>query len=159
MSLDRAQRNRVLSSLSDADLDLIRDDLIAIDLPKRHRLSQANVPMDRVYFLESGIASVVARYQEEVPIEIGIIGREGLVNHPVILQADRSPNATYMQLGGAGHGIDARLLVVAMAASASLERGAAPARARLHDPDGVDHAGERTRRRFRAPRPLARDGA
>ncbi len=112
--------NQLLSYFSDADLALLQPHLAAERLSLRRRLADADRPIERVYFLESGIASIVTNIRHQVPIEIGIIGREGVVNLPVLLGADRSPNDTFMQLAGDGFGIDTARLLEAMAESASL---------------------------------------
>ena len=88
--------------LSAEDLGLLRPDLERVDLPVRTWLANANRSIDVIYFLESGIASTTTHVDHEVPIEVGIVGREGVVNLPVVMGDDRSPNDTYMQVGGSG---------------------------------------------------------
>jgi len=55
-----ATRNRILKSLSSDDLRLIEGDLVAVDLPLRKELEAPRKPIEAVYFIESGFASVVA---------------------------------------------------------------------------------------------------
>ena len=55
-----------------------------------------------VYFLENGFASGVADADKR-PIEVGLIGREGMTGISVILGADRSDEDTYMQSPGHGY--------------------------------------------------------
>jgi CRP-like cAMP-binding protein len=93
-------QNRLLNSLSPADLSLLRPLLKPIDLPMEMVLEVPNEPIPLVYFPESGIASVVAG--EGARIEVGLIGREGMSGLSIVMGDDRSVNSTFMQGGGAG---------------------------------------------------------
>jgi CRP-like cAMP-binding protein len=120
MQPERADRNAILRYLPLTDRDLLRPNLDPIDLPVRFRLAQASRPFDAVYFLEAGIASVTTSVRHEIPIEIGIVGREGFVNLPVLMGIDRSPSETFMQIHGAGFRIGVARLREAMAQSPTL---------------------------------------
>ena len=58
----------------------------------------------------------------EPPIEIGIIGREGVVNVPVLLAADRSPTDAFIQIAGTGLALSAARLRSAAEQSPVLNR-------------------------------------
>src|SRR3954465_12635718 len=93
-------RNLILSQLDPADLDLLAPHLEEADLPLRKVLEKPNTRIKTIYFPESGFASVVA--DGESPIEVGIIGREGMTGLAVILGGDRSKNQTFIQVAGQG---------------------------------------------------------
>jgi CRP-like cAMP-binding protein len=114
--------NRILSRLSRADLHLLMPHLSPIDLPLRKSLEVPNKPIDYVYFVERGFASIVATGSGGDAIEVGLIGCEGVTGLAVIMGANRSPNATYMQLAGSGLRISAANLRSAMEESASLQK-------------------------------------
>ena len=78
-------QDRLLTSLSSNDSDLLLPSLRLVDLPVRHMLFEADAIIGDVYFMESGFASVVARAPSGDSIEVGIIGREGMVGVQVIL--------------------------------------------------------------------------
>ena len=120
MQPEHADRNAILRYLSGADRDLLRPTLEPIDLPIRFRLAEASRPIDAVYFLEAGVASITTSVRHEIPIEIGIVGREGVVNLPVLMGIDRSPSETFMQIRGAGFRIGVERLREAMAQSPTL---------------------------------------
>ena len=82
------------------------------------RLVEPDTPIEHVYFLEQGIASVVAITSQGRRIEAGIVGREGLTGIPVLLGADRTPHECFIQTSGEGLRIGADDLRRAMAASA-----------------------------------------
>lgn len=120
MQSERADRNQILSYLSSTDRDLLDAGLERVDLPLRFRLAEPHRPIDAVYFLEAGIASVTTNVRREIPIEVGIIGREGFVNLPVLMGIDRSPSDTFMQIHGTGLRIGVEPLRKAMAQSRTL---------------------------------------
>jgi CRP-like cAMP-binding protein len=105
--------------LAPADFALLKPRLSAIDLPLRKHLELPNKAIDSVYFPDAGFASVVANGNGQ-SIEVGLIGREGMTGLAVVMGADRSPNATYMQLAGHGRKISAADLRDAMSASETL---------------------------------------
>jgi CRP-like cAMP-binding protein len=113
-------RNRLLAAMSAADFALLRPHLQPINLPLRYEMERPNRPIDSVYFMEIGIASVVAAQANEIQVEVGLIGREGTSGIPVILGSDRSPHATYIQSAGNGLRISAKSLRQAMEASETL---------------------------------------
>jgi CRP-like cAMP-binding protein len=114
--------NRVLSALTSEDLNLLTPALQQVDLPLRMQLEARNRRIGYVYFLDRGIASVVANGPGHAGIEIGIIGCEGLTGLAVLMGVDRSPHETYMQVAGAGHRISSSQLRDLMSQSASLHR-------------------------------------
>jgi hypothetical protein len=67
--------NQLLARLARADLRLLEPHLETVDLPVRKQLQARDRRVERVYFPDSGIASVVANH--DTPIEVGMIGRDG----------------------------------------------------------------------------------
>src|SRR4051812_387281 len=114
--------NRLLLGLSVEDFSCLQPRLERVPLPLRTPLVEPSALIEHVYFLEEGIASVVASTPQGRRIEVGIIGREGLTAPCVLLEADRSPHECFMQTPGAGLRIQVDDLRRAMAASASLHR-------------------------------------
>jgi len=113
--------NRVLSRLSRADFRLLEPNLEAVDLPVRKILAERNKRVQHVYFPESGFASVVAN--GENPLEIGLIGRDGMTGVSVIMGEDElAPHETYIQVAGSGQCLSAAKLREAMKASISLQK-------------------------------------
>jgi len=54
-------------------------------------LHECLVPMEYVYFVESGLVSVAARVSQERFVEVWLIGCEGLAGAPVVLGAGTEP--------------------------------------------------------------------
>jgi CRP-like cAMP-binding protein len=121
-ALSRQTSNRILADLSQSDFDLLEPDLQVLELPVRKRLEIRHRPIDYVYFIESGLASVVANGMGERSVEAGIVGREGVTGLAVIMGTDRSPLETFMQFGGSGQRLAAAKLKACMEASVTLRR-------------------------------------
>jgi CRP-like cAMP-binding protein len=115
-----ARGNRLLASLSSKDRALLEPDLETVDLPLRCSLAQRNRRIEHVYFVDSGLASIVADGPQ--PIEVGVIGNEGMSSVGVLLGSDRSAQDIYMQIAGAGRRIRAEILANADARSPALHR-------------------------------------
>jgi CRP-like cAMP-binding protein len=113
--------NRLLSSLSKADLGLLLPDLEAVSLDLRKVLERPNKRIDDVYFPDAGFASVVAVQPKQTKVEVGLIGREGMTGLPVVLGNHKTPHETYIQAAGHGQRLNATKLRKAMAASSSLQ--------------------------------------
>jgi CRP-like cAMP-binding protein len=93
--------NTLLSALSPADLALLKPHLTRVPLEREQVLITANVPVDYVYFLEGGIASIVSAMASSGRTEVGIFGREGVSATCLLLGTDRSPHESFMQVDGA----------------------------------------------------------
>ena len=120
LSAVRKKKNKILASLSGEDAALLNPLLAAVDLPVRKQLEVRNRIIEHVYFLESGLASIVASSGTNHTIEIGIVGNEGMTGLSLVMAADRSPHETFMQSAGTGWRIAARDLTRAMAKSDTL---------------------------------------
>ena len=113
-------RNQLLAAMSATDLALLRPHLQPVALELLKDLERPNRRIETVYFMEAGIASVVAVQPDKTRIEIGLIGREGMSGTVVVLGGDQSPHSTYMQVAGEGQRIAAKDLHKAMDASVPL---------------------------------------
>ena len=95
-------RNRLLASLSPDDFALLEPKLERVPLTYRAVVIEANQPILHVVFPESGIVSTVAN-TDEGRIEVGLVGREGLVGIPIILGTNETPHTSIVQ--GAGEAV------------------------------------------------------
>lgn len=95
--------NSLLRSISEKLLEPFRRELIAVDIPEGFALAKHGELFSHVYFLSSGIASVLAVAEDGRKAESGMIGREGLTSGASLV-ADRSGSFDVtMQIAGAGH--------------------------------------------------------
>jgi CRP-like cAMP-binding protein len=114
------QRNRLLAALSPDDLALLQPHLHSTAMELLKDMERPNRPIEAVYFMEAGIASVVAIQSDETRVEVGLIGREGMSGIAVVLGGDQSPQSTYIQVAGEAQRITINELRKAMHASETL---------------------------------------
>lgn len=108
-------QNRLLASLSEADRASLQSHFEPVKLRVRQRLQSRNRRVKAIYFLESGIASVVAIAQgSHVQAEVGIVGREGMVGLPAILGGERANSEIFIQVEGHGQCIPTEDLLKVM---------------------------------------------
>jgi CRP-like cAMP-binding protein len=100
---------------------LLQPHLRFLAVAVRHEMERPNRRIDTVYFMEAGIASVVAVQADETQVEVGLIGSEGMTGSAVVLGGDQSPLSTYIQVAGEAQLIKADELRKAMRASDSLK--------------------------------------
>jgi CRP-like cAMP-binding protein len=115
-------RNQLLANMTASDFRLMQPHLRTTDMPLLKDLERPNRRIDAIYFMEAGIASVVAVQPDDTKIEVGLIGREGMSGISVVLGGDQSPHSTYMQVAGDGLRIAVKDLRNAIAASGSLQQ-------------------------------------
>ena len=92
--------NLLLNAMAVEDLALLQPGLTRVTLSHRQVLVTADKPIDHVYFLENGVASVVSDLPDQGPTEVGIFGREGFSGSAILLGAETSPHDTHMQVDG-----------------------------------------------------------
>jgi CRP-like cAMP-binding protein len=115
-----SMRNRLLQTLSPDDFALIAPDLEFVALPRSTVLIEPNEPIEHVYFLESGVSSVVSINSESRRVEVCISGSEGLIGPSVVLGVNRTPHQSFMQVEGSGYRIVSAHLARAIESSPSL---------------------------------------
>lgn len=92
--------NRLLRALSEEAFAVLQHGMEPVDLPLRTVLVESNEVSDYIWFMESGLASVVTRTVDDESIEVGHIGYEGLSGTHRLLRLETTPNRTFMQIEG-----------------------------------------------------------
>ena len=93
-------QNRLLASLSNADYARLRPNLEPVCLEYKRSLYEVNKPIEFVYFLETGVSSLVNTMANGDASEVGTIGNEGIVGLPILLGDQQAPTSVYMQVPG-----------------------------------------------------------
>lgn len=73
-------QNRLLRRLPQSELEEIALHLDLVPMPPRKILQDAGEPIEYMYFVESGLVSLVIPLSTGVDVEVGVVGREGVVN-------------------------------------------------------------------------------
>lgn len=92
-------RNRLLRSLRPEDYALLRDGLESRPVASGYSITKPFARIEHIYFPESGIASVTTSAGIH-HMEVGVIGREGFVGLPVVLDVESCPHDIFVQMPG-----------------------------------------------------------
>lgn len=103
-------RNRILASLPAVEFALLSGHLTHVELALGQTLHHAGEPIEQVYFPDSGFISALAVLSDGAPIEIGLIGAEGIAGVSVILGASAAFSETMCQTGGGAYRMSAASL-------------------------------------------------
>jgi hypothetical protein len=95
-----AVRNRLLAALPPNDFAALAPVLDPVQLELRQVLYEPGQAIRAVLFPENGMISNIVLLEDGHSVEVGIIGREGLVGLPVVLGAERSSTETLVQFEG-----------------------------------------------------------
>ena len=90
-------KNRILAALPRKEVSRLSPHLSRVTLKVRDELLDGSTNRYG-YFLEDGLASVVVLMEDGATVEVGVIGREGVVGLPLLLGAEKMPGQTYIQI-------------------------------------------------------------
>lgn len=110
-------KNRLIQKLSQNDFEALKPAMERVSFKVRDLLVRPNVPIQHVYFPESGQLSVLAKANNSEPIEVGMIGREGMSDMAISGQA---PLQTIVQVAGEGWRVERKVLAGVVAQSRQL---------------------------------------
>ena len=94
------ERNWLLRAIPREEYAWIAPLLEPVELELSHVIAEPDVPVEHVYFPETLIGSVISRMADGGAVEVGTIGREGMIGLSVFLDADAMVNQTIVQLAG-----------------------------------------------------------
>jgi CRP-like cAMP-binding protein len=114
--------NRLLNLLTHEDYERLRPHLQPAVLDYRKSLYRADAPIEFVWFVESGVASLVNTMVNGDAAEVGTIGNEGVVGLPLLFGDIQAPTDVYVQVPGTGVRMNAALFSRELARSASMRR-------------------------------------
>ena len=120
MSSEKSCPNCLLAVLSPNDRALLAPLLEPVDLDVRQIIEKPNEPVSHVYFVQSGMISIVSSANPNHRIEVGLVGREGMTGLCILLGGDQSANEAQVQSSGSALRIPAKSLGEVMDASRTL---------------------------------------
>jgi CRP-like cAMP-binding protein len=106
----RPIKNVILLSLPDSEFKLLRSDLEPVDLPQHLILNEAGDKIHFAYFPNEGMTSLVVVTQDGQSVEVGLVGREGMVGMPIAVGLHRGSFRAIMQIAGTGLRIRSEIL-------------------------------------------------
>ena len=99
---DGPRLNHLLAALPAEEMARLKPHLEEIEMPTRMALYDADRPIENVYFVHHGVASMMAPMQNGLAVEIATVGPEGIVGIPILLGADRIAHRAFIQVPGQG---------------------------------------------------------
>src|SRR5271165_4291643 len=118
--ISNVHNNRLLALLTDADYERLRPHLRAVPLEYRKSLYEAGKSIEFVWFIETGVGSLVNTMANGDAAEVGTIGNEGMVGLPLLFGDRQAPTSVYVQVPGAGLRMSAMVFERELAQSASM---------------------------------------
>jgi CRP-like cAMP-binding protein len=102
-----ASENRLLALLPREDYQSLEPHFKRVDLEYKKSLYEADQQIEYVWFIETGVGSLVNTMENGDASEVGTIGNEGVVGLPVIFGDTQAPTCVYVQVPGCGLRISA----------------------------------------------------
>ena len=113
--------NRILAAMPAADLALVLPLLETIELPIGAMVQPAGQPATAVLFVDHGVTSAIARFDDGKQAEVATIGREGLLGLVGLNGAEGTPFAVVVQVPGWGRRLPAARFAALAACSPTLQ--------------------------------------
>lgn len=95
-----SSRNALIRALSEDAFALIAPHLSRMDLLEGDRLAGNGEAIDAVWFPENAVASCMDLVGNASHVELGIVGYEGMIGWPLLLECAISPYDFIAQVGG-----------------------------------------------------------
>lgn len=92
--------NWPLAAIPEADRARFFANLRAVPLAQRQVLYEAGAPIEDIYFIDDGVASILTTMADGASIEVGMIGPEGVVGTAALLGAETSAQQIIVQVPG-----------------------------------------------------------
>jgi CRP-like cAMP-binding protein len=108
--------------MSQEDLDSYFSNLHQVSLSLRQILYEAGAPLEYVYFIEEGVASILTTMADGSTIEVGMIGVEGMVGVLALLGGNLSAQQVIVQIPGTALRMNAALCKAAFDQSAAIRK-------------------------------------
>ena len=93
-------KNLILASLPAKEYALLLPNLEFVSLPPGEKLYKSGDAIEYVYFPGDGLVSLVTHMNDGTTVEVGIIGRDGMVGIPVLLGNDIAFEEAVVQIAG-----------------------------------------------------------
>lgn len=105
-----ACRNRILSALPAAEFATLAGNLLLVSMDLGETLHRHGDVIEHAYFVETGFISVLTVLADGQPLEIGLVGLEGVAGVTVVLGGKTSYAETMCQTGGTAYRVSASAL-------------------------------------------------
>jgi CRP-like cAMP-binding protein len=94
-------KNTLLKSL-DADI-ITRLQMRRVEFELQHELEFPGSPIEHLFFVEEGMASITTTFKDGDQVEVGMFGYESVIGVSALMGTKRSLNRVYTQIAGYGY--------------------------------------------------------
>lgn len=118
----RRLKNVLLRKMSPDDFRFFENHMERIELPFWLGLEARGQPIDSVYFIETGIAAIIADMRGGCDTEVGLIGFEGMTGTATVSGSNYALHKCLMQIPGEGFRVPIAALMSAASQSPQLRQ-------------------------------------
>lgn len=101
--------NKILDTINESTYQTLFSQLEAVSLAQGEVIYEAEGPIDYVYFPETSVFSMLSTMEDGRAVEVGPVGREGLVGLRVFLGAEISLDQVIVHVAGGAQRVRASL--------------------------------------------------
>jgi len=94
-------KNTLLNALPGDAIARLR--LKPVDFELKHKIESPGDPIERLYFLDEGMASMTTTFKDGSQVEVGMFGYESVIGVSALMGTKASLNRVYTQIAGHGH--------------------------------------------------------
>jgi len=94
-------KNTLLKALDGDIIERLRLQPVKFEL--KHEIEKPGNPIDRLYFLEEGMASMTTTFKDGSQVEVGMFGYESVIGVSALMGTKESLNRIYSQIAGHGY--------------------------------------------------------
>jgi CRP-like cAMP-binding protein len=95
-------KNQILAAIPRDEYERLLPNLEPVDLPLGQILYKSGDVIEDVYFPTNGLVSLITHMKDGTTIEVGLIGKDGMVGIPVLLGDDIAFEEAIVQIAGSG---------------------------------------------------------
>ena len=94
-------KNTLLKALDGEIIERLHLQQVRFEL--KHEIEKPGNPIDRLYFLEEGMASMTTTFKDGSQVEVGMFGYESVIGASALMGTKKSLNRVYTQIAGHGY--------------------------------------------------------
>ncbi len=114
--------NQILACLDKTEHRNLFYQLEPVSVFQGQVLYESEAPIDHVYFPQTAVFSMLATMENGQTVEVGPVGREGLVGLRIFLGADTTPDRVIVHIGGTAMRLSSHVLKTELATESVLPR-------------------------------------
>lgn len=114
--------NEILLGLSGTAAETLFSKLELVRLKVHHLLHEAGDGLKSVYFCNSGMISILSVFPDGKSVEVGLVGKEGVVGLPLLVGFRTAPTRAISQIDATAFRVDGDALIALLSKLPLLER-------------------------------------